>query len=332
MADLKLTLACWNYDRTRALMDGSVRPQGIELDYVNSFPAATFSRMMGKREFDASELGLTFYLDTLHEDDPPFVAIPAFPMRLFCHAQIYINANKGIREPKDLIGKRIGEFFLYGHDAGTWAKGILQDHYGVPVDSYENLIGGVERPTPPLAWFKQKPPPHFKVRHIGTATTLDAMLEVGEIDALFSALVPPSMMRKSNNVRRLFPDFESVERDYFRSTGIFPIQHIVAIKKEIYRANPWVARSLYEAFKQARDKAYEMYHHQAENMHRMFMIPWLTQHFLEMQDLLGEHWFPYGLKQNYKSLDTFLRYHHEQGLSKRRFKPEDLFVPEVLDD
>lgn len=331
MADLKLSLACWNYDRTRALMDGSVKPDGIALDYVDSFPAATFPRMVAKREFDAAELGLTFYLDTLHEDDPPFVAIPVFPMRVFCHAQIYINANKGIAKPQDLIGKTIGEFFLYGHDAGTWAKGILQDQYGVPIDSYANLIGGVEHPTPPLAWFKQKPPPSIRVRHIGTETTLDAMLDAGEIDALFSALVPPSIVRKSKNVRRLFPDFEAVERDYFKSTGIFPIQHIVAVKKDVYRANPWIARSLYQAFNEARDKAYETYRHQAANMHRMFMIPWMTQHCLEMQETLGDQWYSYGIKQNHKPLDTFLRYHHEQGLSKRRFKPEDLFVPETLD-
>jgi 4,5-dihydroxyphthalate decarboxylase len=139
-------------------------------------------------------------------------------------------------------------------------------------------------------------------------------------------------MRKSKNVARLFPDFEKVERDYYKSTGIFPIQHIVVIRKDVYRANPWIATSLYTAFKRARDKAYETYRHQAENMHRMFMIPWITQHSLEVQELLGDDWFPYGLKRNYKPLDTFLRYHHEQGLSKRRFKPEELFLPETLDD
>ena len=213
MADLKMTLACWNYDRTRALMDGSVKPEGIDLTYHNSFPAATFHRMMGKHEFEVSELGLTFYLDTLQEAEPPFVAIPAFPIRIFSHSAIYINTNKGIEQPKDLIGKRVGEFFLYGHDAGTWSKGILQDHYGVPIDSYENFIGGVERPTPPLPWYKQKPPPHIKVQHIGTETTLDKMLDAGEIDALFSALVPPSFARGSKNIRRLFPDFEAVERE-----------------------------------------------------------------------------------------------------------------------
>ena len=235
MPDLKMTLACWNYDRTRTLMDGSVKPEGID-PYHNSFPAATFHRVMGKREFEASELGLTFYLDTLHEDDRPFVAIPVYPIRLFSHSAIYINTNKGIEQPKDLIGKKIGEFFLYGHDAGTWSKGILQDHYGVPVDSYSNYVGGVERPTPPLPWYKQKPPPHIRVHHIGTETTQDAMLDAGEIDALFSALVPPSMTRGSKNVARLFPDFEAVERDYYKTTGIFPIQHVVAIRKDVYRA------------------------------------------------------------------------------------------------
>ena len=205
MADLKLTLACWNYDRTRALMDGSVKPEGIELTYENLFPAATFHRMMGKQEFDASELGLTFYLDALQYDDPPFVAIPVYPIRVFSHSAIYINTASGIVSPKGLAGKKIGEFFLYGHDAGTWSKGILSDDYGVSIDSYSNYIGGVERPTPPLEWYRQKPPPNIKVQHIGTERTLDAMLDAGEIDALFSALVPQWLQRKSPTCGGWFP-------------------------------------------------------------------------------------------------------------------------------
>ena len=332
MSDLKLTLACWEYDRTRALMDGRIKPEGIDLQYQCLFPAATFERMMSKHEFDVSELGLTFYLDSLQYDDPPFVALPIYPIRIFSHSSIYINVNKGIERPQDLMGKRIGEFFLYGHDAGTWAKGILSDHYGVPPDSYTNFIGGVERPTAPLAWYRQRPPSQFHVEHIGTGTTLDRMLDNGEIDALFSALVPPSLNSGAKNVRRLFPDFESVEKSWFKDTGIYPIQHVVVIRKDVYRKNPWVARSLYRAFVAARDAAYELYRHQSLNMHRMFMLPWITQHCSEMQELIGDDWYPYGLPRNYKSLDTFLRYHHEQGLSKRRFKPEELFLPEFLDD
>jgi 4,5-dihydroxyphthalate decarboxylase len=288
--------------------------------------------MMRDHAFEAAELGLTFYLATLHLDDPPFVAIPVYPIRLFCHAQIYINTKAGIARPEDLAGKRVGEFFLYGHDAGIWSKGILSDHYGVSSDSYTTLIGGVEHPTPPLGWYPLKPPAHLPVTHIGTGTTLDAMLEAGEIDALFSALVPASLRRKSPNVARLFPDFEAAERAYFRQTGIFPIQHIVAIRKDVYRKNPWVAASLYKAFTAARDQAYTTYRHQAANMHRAFMIPWITQHCLEMQELLGDDWFPYGLQRNWKSLDTFCRYFQEQGMTSRRFTPEELFVPETLND
>jgi 4,5-dihydroxyphthalate decarboxylase len=332
VTDLPITLACWNYDRTRALMDGRVKPDGIALRYENLFPADNFPRMMRDRAFEAAELGLTFYLATLHEDNPPFVAIPVYPIRLFCHAQIYVNTNSGIERPQDLAGRRVGEFFLYGHDAGIWSKGILNDHYGVPIDSFSTVIGGVEHPTPPLDWYPRKPPSHLKVQHIGTGTTLDAMLDSGDIDALFSALVPASLRRKSPNVRRLFPDFEAVERDYFRRTGIFPIQHIVAIRRDVYRQHPWVARSLYDAFKAARDLAYTLYQHQSANMHRMFMIPWMTQHCAEMQELLGDDWFPYGVQRNWKALDTFCRYYQEQGLTDRRFTPEELFVPETLKD
>jgi 4,5-dihydroxyphthalate decarboxylase len=253
-------------------------------------------------------------------------------MRVFSHSAIYINTHAGIEKPHDLIGKKVGEFSNYGHDAGTWTKGILSDEYGVPYDSCPHFIGGVPQPSAPNEWFNLTPPAHLSVTHIGNGKTLDAMLESGEIDALHSALVPPSVMRKSPNVRRLFPDFEAVERDYFQRTGIFPIQHIVAIRRDVYKANPWIASSLYDAFKKARDKAYEMYRHQAANMHRMFMIPWVTQHALEVEELMSDDWFTYGIKRNWAVLDRFLRYHYEQGVSRRRYTPEELFLPEVLND
>jgi 4,5-dihydroxyphthalate decarboxylase len=331
MADLKLSFACWNYDRMRGLMDGSVKPEGIDIKYENLFPAITFQRMVGQREFAASELGLTFYLATLHMDDPPFVGIPVYPVRLFPYQAVFVNANAGIREPKDLIGKRVGELFLYGHDAGTWSKGALADEYGVPVESCEWFIGGVDRPM--QQWhFVLQPPETVKVSHIGAERTLDAMLESGEIAALHSAIVPPSYLNGSKNVRRLFADNEAAERAYFRNTGIFPIMHIVAIRKDVYRENPWVAASLYKAFKEAKEQAMNLYRHQDANMQRMFMVPFLGELRERNREMMGEDLWPYGLKRNYKALDTFLRYHHEHGLSKRRFKPEDLFVKECLDD
>ncbi len=331
MAKLKLKLACGNYDRTRALMDGSLQPEGIDLEYILSFPADTFPRMIRDKAFEVSELGLTFYLGTLAQPDPPFVAIPVYPIRFFVHSSIFVNANSGIREPRDLIGKRLAELFIYGHDAGTWAKGILSDEYGVPVRGITYHVGGLDRPAARWDWVPFEPPSDVQVKQIGPNQTLDAMLEAGEIDALYSAMVPPSLIAGSKRIRTLFDDPEAAGRDYFKRSGIFPIQHIVAIRKEVYRANPWVARSLYDAFSEAKRRAEELYRSQAQHLHRLFMIPWMSSLIERNRALMGDDPWPYGLKANYKVLDTFLRYHHEHGLSKRRFKPEDLFVPETIE-
>jgi 4,5-dihydroxyphthalate decarboxylase len=331
MADLELTLACWDYDRTRALMDGSIRPKGIELTYWNLFVAETFERMVRDKEFEVSELGLTFYIGTLGLDDPPFIALPVFPLRFFRHSAIFVNTASGIESPKDLIGKRVGELFTYGHDAGIWAKGILSDDYGVPADSVTYYVGGLDRPAR-WDWLPWDPPPNVKIQQLGPMQTLDAMLEGGEIDALYSAIVPPALIRGSPRVRRLFEDYEAVERDYFRRTGIFPIMHTVVMRKDVYQQNPWIARSLYDAFKEAKDKAARLYQMGESFMHGLFMIPWLTAHREENRRLMGDDLWPYGVERNVKVLDTFLRYHHEQGLSKRRLRVDELFVPETLVD
>jgi 4,5-dihydroxyphthalate decarboxylase len=329
---MKLSFSCWNYDRVQALLDGRVTPDGIDLEFHANFPAVTFQQAMRNGKFDACELGLTFYLATLHAPDPPFVAIPVYPVRLFLHSAIYVNANSGIDKPQDLIGKRVGELFVYGHDAGTFAKGVLADHYGVPTDSYRYFVGGVDRPMEEWTWFPLKPPANVQWEHIGADRTLDQMLVDGEIDALVSAIVPPSYLKRDGTVRRLFDDSAAVEREYFRTSGIFPIMHVVAIRKQVYRENPWVARSLYDALTKAKDVAEELYRSQEANMHRLFMVPWLTELREENQRLMGDDLWPYGVEPNRAALDTFLRYHHEQGVSRRRFAPEDLFVEETLAD
>jgi 4,5-dihydroxyphthalate decarboxylase len=331
MADLKLTLACWNYDRTRALMDGSVRPQGIELTYLNLFVAEAFQRMMRDREFEVSELGLTFYIGSLDLDDPPFVAIPVFPLRFFRHSAIFVNTESGIESPRDLVGKKVGELFTYGHDAGIWARGILTEDYDVPADSISYYVGGLDRPAR-WDWVPFHLPPNIRVQQLGPDQTLDSMLEAGEIDALYSAIVPPSLIKGSTRVRRLFENYEAVERDYFRRTSIFPIMHTVVIRRDVYREHPWVARAIYDAFNEAKQRAADLYKMGSAFMHGLFMVPWLTAHLEENRQLLGDDLWPYGLEPNRKVLDTFLRYHHEQGCSSRRFTPDELFAPETLVD
>ncbi len=326
MARLRLSLGCWNYDRTRALMDGTVAPDGIELTYLDMPVEETFFRMLRHREFDVAEMSLSSYAVSLFKADRSFVAIPVFPSRFFRHSCIYVNAAAGIAEPKDLIGKRVGNP-EYQMTAPVWIRGILSDHYGVPVDGVTYLTGGEEEPgrTEKL---KLDLPPNIKVERIGADRTLARMLRAGEIDALYTARMPSSYRAGDGAVIRLFEDYVPVERDYYRKTGLFPIMHTVVIRREVYEANRWVAQSLLKAFREAQRLTYRDL---GETAALKAMLPWLNAHVEDAVREMGEDFWPYGLQKNRDTLDTFLRYHHEQGLSKRRLEPEDLFAPETLE-
>ncbi len=328
MTKLKLTFACDDYYHTRALADGRVAVEGADLTYLKCFPAETFPRMLRTQEFDACEMGLKFFISSLDLDDPPLVAVPVFPARNFRHSAIYVSAKSGITEPKDLIGKKIGEPFAYGHDAAIWARGIMADEYGVPIDSPTYYAGALDA-TRGRDFAPFPPPPFMKVVKLQPGQSLDGMLVSGEIDALYSAIAPPSFADRSGRVRRLFPDYERVERDYFRKTGIHPLVHLVALRREFYEANRWVAQNLYQTLKRAKDVCYRELDFQEANMHRHYPTPWLTQHQEENRALLGDDPYPYGIEANRKTLEAFLRYHHEQGLAKRRRDVEELFVPEA---
>jgi hypothetical protein len=329
-----LNIATGDYDRIRPLASGSVRPEGIELNHQALFAAEIFKRLLNNDEFDVSEMGLTFYLGTLDFDDPPFIAIPVFPVRFFRHSSVFVHSDSGIGSPSDLTGKKIGEMFFYGTDVGVWIKGILNDEYGVRPDSVRYFVGGVDRYEPKWDWlpFRPNPPAHVQVEQLGEGQTLNAKLQSGEIDALISALVPSSFVKGAANVRRLFENYETVERDYFARTGIFPIMHTVVIRKAIYKQNPWIARSLLEAFRTAKKQAEHTFTAGMPFMNTNVTIPWLTSHLEENRRLLGDDPWPYGVAANRKTLDTFLRYHHEQGLTRRRYTVDEIFAPETLTD
>ena len=326
MSRLRLSLACWNYDRTRALLEGSVQPDGIDLVYLNMPVEETFFRMLRNREFDVAELSLSSYTVSLFKDPKPFIAIPVWPSRFFRHSSIYINTQAGIREPRDLVGKRIGNP-EYQMTAPVWIRGILQDEYGVPVDSVTYVTGGEEEPGRDEK-IKLDLPPNIKVEPIGPAQTLSRMLADGEIASLQTARMPSTYLSRPDRVRRLFDNYQEAEKDYFRRTKIFPIMHTVAIRRELYEAHPWIAMSLYKAFVAAQKVTYnDLY----ETAALKTMLPWLTAHVEEARRELGEDFWPYGFHNNRHVLETFLRYHHEQGLSKRRLQPEDLFAPETME-
>jgi len=326
MGSLRLTLACWDYDRTRALADRTVRPEGIELIYLNQPVEETFFRMLRYREFDCSEMSLSSYTASLHAQEPPFIAIPVFPSRFFRHSCIFVSAKSGIRKAEDLKGKRIG-VPEYQMTAPVWIRGILSDEHGVKVTDAEHFSGGEEEPGRDEK-LKLDLPPSIRLRPIGAQQTLARMLADGELDALVTARAPSTFHKEPDKVRRLFPDYVQREKDYYRRTKIFPIMHTVVIRRDLYNKNPWIAQSLYKAFSEAKAKAMALYDQTAA---LPAMVPWLVAELEDTRREMGADWWPYGLAPNRAVLDTFLRYHHEQGLSKRRLAPEDLFARETLE-
>lgn len=333
MAELRLRVATGGYHHVRALLDGTVRPAGISLDYETMFVGDIFRKAIRDGAFDACELGLTLYLGTLDRTDPPFIAIPVFPIRAFRHSAIFVSADSGIRAPADLAGKRLGELFFYGHDAGIWARGALADDYGVtaaPGTTY--TVGGIDHYAPPFVGlpFDPYPPAGVSIRQLGAGQTLGAMLEAGELDAVYSAIMPPALLERGR-IRRLFEDFESVERDYFARTGIFPIMHTFVIRKEIYDRDPWVARALYDAFVEAKAVAQRERRAADTFMYNSFLEPWFYALREKNRRLMGEDPWAYGLEANRTTLEAFIRHHHDQGLSRHRRRAEELFAAETLD-
>jgi 4,5-dihydroxyphthalate decarboxylase len=331
MPNLKLKLACWDYDRTRALFDGRIKPSGIDLDLWSTRNVGEImERMLRGRQFDVSELGITYYLRSVELMDAPFIAIPVFPNRFFRHSAIFVNAEKSIRSPHDLSGCRVGELLRYGHDAGIWAKGVLSDEFGVTASSMTHYVGGMDLTATGPDWAPLAPPPGVTIVQLAADQGLDRMLESGEIDALFTAHVPPSARRRPDRVRRLFPDFEHVERDYFRRTRIFPIMHTVVIRRAVYERNRWIACTLLDAFEEAKKLAMKAYDADDFFFNAPSMIPWFVSLREKNRALMGDDFWPYGITENRKAIETCLRYHREQGILKRTYRMEDLFAPETL--
>ena len=331
MSDLKLDIAFANYDRTRALADGTVKVDGVDADFHTArIVTEIFERMVASREFDVSELGMSYFLRTFDSDERPFVAIPVFPNRCFRHSAIYVNKASGIEKPEDLAGKTVGELALYGHDAGVWPKGILSDEYGVTPEQCRWIVGGIDFPLKPIDFVPQPHPDNVDVTWADKDADLGEMLEAGEIDALISADVPKCVLEKSPKVGRLFEDYEATERDYYRRTGIFPIMHTVAVKRELAAEHPEVVEAVYRGFCDAKDAATEQYTEGMTFMNLATMLPWFGKLIDEDRGLMGDDWWPYGMEANREAVDTFLRYHYEQGLSKRRLTCEYIFVPELL--
>jgi 4,5-dihydroxyphthalate decarboxylase len=324
---VQLTLACWDYDRTAALASGEVRPEGVDLTYLSLPVEETFFRMLRHREFDAAEMSLSSYVISLHDaGGGPFVAIPAFPSRAFRHNGIYVNASSGIASPGDLRGRTVG-LAEYQLTANVWIRGILAEHYGVPVESVRYRTGGQHQPGR-VAKIAHDLPSGIDIEPIPPDRTLAEMLVTGEIDTLYTPRTPLPFAQGHPQVRRLFPDVRAEEERYYRQTGIFPVMHVVVLRRDVYEARPWLAQSLFKAFEEARRRAAARL---AETAASRDLLPWLYAEADRTRSLMGQSWWSYGLAGNEHGLATFLRYSHEQGLSPRLITPAELFAPQTLE-
>jgi len=315
----QITFACGDYDRTQPLIDGTVRPEGLELNWLTLPHHEIWTRMLNYYEFDASELSLSSYLiaRTLGR---PLIAIPVFPARAFRHSCIFINAQSGIREPRDLMGKRVG-LAEFQQTATVWVRGILQHEYGVSLEKIQWFI-----------WRKQsrmeiEMPRQYSIQQIATGKNADQMLAGGELDAVICANLFPSFVNGAPNVRRLFEDYKEVEAAYYNKTGIFPIMHTVAIREELWKKSPWIATSLFKAFQKAKELAYQRVNDLSP--YKLSMV-WFREPVREQREIFGDDPWPYGLAKNRHVVETLMGYLYEQGLAKTKLKVDDLFAENTL--
>ncbi len=328
MAKLRLTLACGDYDRTRALADGTVRVEGVDLNYIPLGPEETFWRMEHHEEFDASEMSMGAYLIARGRGDERFIAIPVFPSRYFRHSSIYVHTHAGIERPEDLRGKRVG-VPEYNVTAAVWVRGILQHEYGVHPSEIRWFQGGLHDPGR-----REKVmgtlPPGVSLEPLPEGRTLNDMIERGDLDAITVPRTPNAYLQGSPNVRRLFPNYRQVEQEYFRRTGIFPIMHTIVLRREVYEANRWVAESLFKAFVQAKEACLRAL---TQNTAALpYMLPWMYDDLEEAQRVMGADYWPYGVEANRKPLDALIQYAHEQGLTPTPLPLEALFAAPTLDE
>lgn len=320
MSKLRITLACLETDRVKPLMIRAVEPAGIDLNVLPYSPDQSVWAMVRHQEFDSAEMTLAVYCRLRAAGNAPFIAIPVFLARTFPHGGIFVNTKAGIKEPKDLAGKKVacGQFQM---TMGVWARGILEQYHGVDLRAIE--------------WYTRESetgfeaPAGINLKVLPPGKTLPDRLEDGEIDALILPRVPPKFRMGHSRVVRLFPNYREAERDFFRHTKIFPILHTVVIQRELYERQPWVASSLFRAFVNAKEICYRDLRETMEGSR--YTVPWLEPHIEEIWQTMGEDFWPYGLAANRQVLETYVRYLHEQRLIDRLIPIEELFAPNALD-
>ena len=314
MAKLQLTLACGDYEIIRPLKEGTVQPDGIELNVLTAMDSTTrHFRFLRNRDFDVGEVSCSSYIAS-KDKGFGFEAIPVFLHRRFRHGFIFTNTSKGIKEPKDLIGRKVG-LKQYQSTAILWLRGLLDHEYGVPfksIDWYTELAEAVEF----------TPPPGLRIQRIPDEKSIETMLAEGEIDALIHPDLIAPLVNKDPRVGRLFPNYKQEEVEFYKRTEIFPIMHVMGIKKEIVEQHPWVPINLFHAFEKAKDLGMQ----RMENP-RVAPLAWYREAWEEQEEILGDDPWEYGLtRKNSRQLEMLAGFAHEQGLTSRHIPLDELFL------
>jgi 4,5-dihydroxyphthalate decarboxylase len=320
---LTLTFACCRYDRMEAIREGAIAIEGIELNCITlKSGREVFDRMVGGREFDVAELSASEFISLMGRGDCPFVGLPVFPSRVFRHGYVFVNTRTGIRTPKDLEGKRVG-LPLYTQTAAIWLRGHLAHQFGVDLDTIRWVQGAVEksgthgRPHAPALLRAAA------LEQNASDEPLGALLARGAIDALIGSRKPDELGRHPD-VARLFPDYRRRERELYQASKIFPIMHLIAMRRELYERERWIASSLYNAFVAAKRRARARMRYAGS---LSAMLPWLIDDVEEIDRVFGGDAFPYGIEANRPTLEALVQYMVEQHFIARPLPLEELFAP-----
>lgn len=324
MKRIPITIAMSDYDHMRDFRIGEVRAEGLDPTFLTMEIHEVFSRFTYNREWEVSELSFAKFIAQATRENPDIIGLPVWTSRQFRFSSFYYNVKSGIREPKDLAGKRVA-VPEWAQTAAVYTRGWLQHNAGVDLTSIDWVQAGTEQ-----AGREEKVelylPKGLRLTRV-TDKSISEMLASGEIDAALVAREPLVFTRRHSDVKRLFPDYRAMEEKYYDETGIFPIMHIVAMRKDMLAANPWIARNLLIAFEESKNRAVDRF---LEISVSRYCLPWAVDHAEQMKKKFGGDFFPFGIEPNRKTLDAFCQYAHEQGVARVRAKPEDLF-PKGLD-
>jgi 4,5-dihydroxyphthalate decarboxylase len=325
MGKLSITMASWDYDRIQGIKDGSVQVEGCDITHIVARPEETFFRLFNYQEFDVSEMSFAFYILGRTNIDFGYIALPIPLSRVFVHSGVFIRSDRGIKEPQDLKGKRVG-VPSYRQTRGLCIRGMLSDEYGVKPTDVHWRIGGLDRPEF-LQFVPEDAPKDIQIEPIPPGCTLSQMLVEGKIDAIFTAATPKCWRDKAPNVARLFPDYRAAELTYYKKTGIFPIMHLVGIRRSLAEKYPWLPRSIMKAFEEAKARIEP---HLTEIGALITMLPWLTAEAEKTIEEMGREYWPYGVEPNRKTIEAQLRWAYEQGTFKKLWTVEEMFHPSTL--